>query len=169
MNSKAIVAILLLVIVLGGAGWFMASRGLFPGSSKDDNTKPSEWMAVFLTNGQVYFGKMSNAGKQFVKLNDIYYLQLAQAPQPEGQNTTQTQQQQQVSLVKLGNELHGPVDEMQINRDHILFYEEMKNEAKVVEAINRYKKEGPVTNPAAAGSPAAATTPGVTASPAVRR
>lgn len=114
----------------------------------------SGYQAVFLTNGQVYFGKLSDADSAYVSLRDIYYLQVNQQLQPDGSTQTAAQQQAaaaanpQLSLVKLGNELHGPADAMKINRDQILFYEDLKNDGKVAQAIVSYQKNG--ATPAAA-------------------
>lgn len=150
-NNRLIVTILVLILVLVGLGWFLSANDMLPGANNSDkDSSPSDWHAVFLTNGQVYFGKMDSAKGQYVKLEDIYYIQVQQ--QQEGQNQ-QNNQQAQISLVKLGNELHGPVDEMSINRDHILFYEEMKNDAQVVKAIEEYKKNGPQPAPSASAQP----------------
>ncbi|NMC51241.1 hypothetical protein GYA54_00735 [Candidatus Kuenenbacteria bacterium] len=95
------------------------------------------YYAVFLSNGQVYFGRVSKTDAKYTTIEDIYYLQvsnpLQQVP-PTGE-----QQQAQLSLVKLGQELHGPQDFMQVNNDHIIFVEELKNDGKVVEAITSYK------------------------------
>lgn len=120
----------------------------------------SEYQAVFLSNGQVYFGKITNENNLYTTIRDIYYLQVTPL---QGTGTENQQQQQQLQLVKLGNELHGPVDEMQINRDHILFREELKNDGRVVKAIQEYQKnptapsaqqqnstnQAPATNPPA--------------------
>ncbi|HVY67865.1 MAG TPA: hypothetical protein VHA30_03150 [Patescibacteria group bacterium] len=101
----------------------------------------SGYQAVFLTNGQVYFGKLSHAEGNYLTLDDIYYLQVVQPPlqgsQPQDQAASQ--QQPQISLVKLGNELHGPVDEMHISREQVLFYEDLKSDGQVVKAIEAYK------------------------------
>lgn len=104
----------------------------------------SAYQAVFLTNGQVYFGKISNAQGDYATLKDIYYLQVVQqeplqGTQAEGQAAGAAAQQPQISLVKLGNELHGPVDEMHISRAQILFYEDLKADGNVVKAIDAYK------------------------------
>jgi hypothetical protein len=117
--------ILLVVGVLVWA-WWNGSLKLWGGG---------EYQAVFLDNNQVYFGKISGAGSQFARLTEIYYLQVNQAIQPKGQGA-----QPAVNLVKLGGELHGPADEMLINRDHILFYEDLKADSQVVRAIGEYKK-----------------------------
>lgn len=139
-----ILAVVVVVLALAGV---MFRETLF-GMSKDGEVAgatvgSTEYQAVFLTNGQVYFGKVSSAQSEFVTLKDIYYLQVVQPPL-QGQGTPEAQaqaagQQPQISLVKLGNELHGPTDEMKINRDQILFYEDLKEDSQVVKAIKDYK------------------------------
>lgn len=104
------------------------------------------YQAIFLTNGQVYFGKVSKENTDVLYLNDIYYLQIVPTPglqssqsaaaSPQGQ-----QQQPQVTLVKLGNELHGPEDIMRIERRQMLFVENLKSDSQVVKAIEEYKKQ----------------------------
>ena len=85
------------------------------------------YQAVFLDNGQVYFGKVKNPKRTYVLLEDVYYFG------PSADDSSD------ISLVKLGSELHGPTDEMKILRDHILFIEELTPESRVVEAIREYK------------------------------
>ncbi|MFH1145407.1 MAG: hypothetical protein V1707_00365 [bacterium] len=102
------------------------------------NARPG-YQAVFLTNGQVYFGKVLRDGRVSVVLKDVYYLQVVQPLQQGGQPTQQQQQGQQLSLAKLGNELHGPVDEMRINRSQMVFIEDLKDEGQVVQAIIKFK------------------------------
>lgn len=100
-------------------------------------TQTEGYQAVFLTNGQVYFGKISSMTATDVTLEDIYYLQVQQQNiQPPAE---QQGQQPQLSLVKLGNELHGPQDKMIINRDHVLFWENLKDDGRVVKAISDHK------------------------------
>jgi hypothetical protein len=48
-----------------------------------------------------------------------------------------------INIVKLGGELHGPTDEMRINRDTVLFIEDLKSDSKVVSAINQLKTPAP--------------------------
>jgi hypothetical protein len=107
----------------------------------------SDYQAVFLVNGQVYFGRLSAQGSQFMNLTDVYYLQVNQALQPAEEGAAA--QTPDISLVKLGGELHGPTDAMQINRDQILLIEDLKSDSNVVKAIAEYKK-APAPAPAAA-------------------
>ncbi|HYF05395.1 MAG TPA: hypothetical protein VEA59_04450 [Patescibacteria group bacterium] len=122
-----IAAVAFLFRGMGGSGGSMMSLGT------DKNA--SGLQAVFLTNGQVYFGKINQSG-DWITLDDVFYLQVG--PQ-QGAGTPQ-QQQPQISLVELGGELHGPTKLMHINKTQVLFWEDMKKDAKVVTAINDYKK-----------------------------
>lgn len=99
------------------------------------NTK--RYQALFLTNGQVYFGKVSKIDDSYVKITDIYYLQVQQQVQP--QSAKPDGQQPQVSLAKLGSELHGPEDVMFVNREQVLFWENLKDDGKVAQAIKDHK------------------------------
>lgn len=93
------------------------------------------YYAVFLDNGQVYFGQLNDRDGEFYRLEDVFYLDTRQNPQDTSTTGAGT------SLVKLGNEAHGPKDFMDINRDHVLFIEEMKADSKVVQAIAEYQAD----------------------------
>jgi hypothetical protein len=145
-GSKMPWVVLVIVIVVIAVLAVLFRGQLFKGSGSTmvagTTATSSGYQAVFLTNGQVYFGKMTNSNGDYPMLTDIYYLQVVQ--QPPLQGTPQAGQaaaapQQQISLVKLGNELHGPVDEMHISKGQILFYEDMKTDSQVVKAIQAYK------------------------------
>lgn len=99
------------------------------------------WQAVFLSNGQVYFGHVLDEKADPVVLQEIYYLQVIQPLQQTSQGEGSLQLEPELSLVKLGNELHGPRDEMRIVRANVLFIEDLKDNGKVVEAIRRHKEE----------------------------
>ncbi len=87
--------------------------------------------AVFLANGQAYFGNISQENDQRLVLKNIYYIQ---------KSADNSQAQNDVTLFKLGNELHGPEDMMEINKSQVTFIEKLKTDSKVVKAIENYKK-----------------------------
>lgn len=92
------------------------------------------YQAVFLSNGQVYFGHLErNIGRDYLKLTNVYYLQLDQELQAGGEAT---ETNPQFNLVKLGNEIHGPKDMMLINKDHVLFIEDLQEDSEVVQVIS---------------------------------
>ena len=95
----------------------------------------SEYQAVFLTNGQAYFGKVTDIDSNFLTIKNIYYLQAGQTAQPKDNASTSSTP---LSLVKLGSEIHGPEDQMNIARSQILFYENLKNNSQVVQAIQKH-------------------------------
>ncbi len=130
----AIVAVVVVLLLLIG-GWFTWSNMM-----GNAGVKGGQYQAVFLTNGQVYFCKVSNINNSYVKCDDIFYLQVQQSVQPSDKKDTSTDNSQ-VSLAKLGSELHGPEDTMYISRQQVLFWENLKNDGKVVQAINSYKQK----------------------------
>ncbi len=128
------------------SGWLMAlltavlvwqvlvSWGLMP-SLTFPIVSGGKWQAMFLTNGQVYFGHMKEINRDYVKMGDIYYLQVSQQLQPSS-----NEPQQQITLVKLGNELHGPENEMFVPKSQVVFWENMKSGSTVVQASDAMKK-----------------------------
>ena len=107
---------------------------------KDIEAQINEVVPIFLTNGQVYFGKLKSRGSWIV-LTDIYYLQLKEQLQSNTAATAPTAAgQENIQLVKLGSELHGPEDAMYIKPDKVLFWENLKPDSKAVTAIKKYQE-----------------------------
>lgn len=135
-NSKKVWVVIIIVVavaVLGAIGMWAYNMFASP-----DGVKKNQYQAVFLTNGQVYFGKLSGSTDKYVELTDIYYLQVQQSVQPADKNASTDPQ---VSLAKLGSELHGPEDQMHISRDQVLFWENLKDDGKVVDAIKKNQQK----------------------------
>ncbi|MFA5184862.1 MAG: hypothetical protein WC551_00030 [Patescibacteria group bacterium] len=94
------------------------------------NPSRSGYYAVFLTNGQAYFGTIGKEDDKRMVLNNIYYIQ----------KSPDSQAQSDITLLKLGNEVHGPEDMMEINKSQLLFVEKLKSDGRVMKAIQDYKK-----------------------------
>jgi hypothetical protein len=106
----------------------------------DSNT----YQALFLTNGQVYFGKLTAKRSQYV-IRDVFYIQAFDPKKTE----------QQIKLVKFGEELHGPEDMIVIERSQVSVWENLKPNSRVIQGILAYKTRGPDPVPApAAPAPA---------------
>ncbi len=107
-------------------------------NGQDKYVAKDKYQAVFLNGGQVYFGKVTTANSKYLTLNDIYYLKVNQAVQP-GQEPKSSD----ISLVKLGCELHGPYDQMVINNDQVIFWENLKDDGQVVKAVKQFQQQNP--------------------------
>jgi hypothetical protein len=147
MKRLGLTAVLIVVIIvlLGGIGISLSRNGslsLGNGATiKDSGSNISDYSAVFLTNGQVYFGQLKALTDQEVVVTDIYYLQVNQASQLEAaKDKAAASPSPDIQLIKLGSELHGPNDKMRISRNQVLFTESLKNDSKVVAAIRNNKK-----------------------------
>lgn len=140
-----LVYVIIALILAAAIGWF--AYNLQTNKTKTTTAEGTAvgvagYSSVFLTNGQVYFGKVAGSTSDYLTLKDIYYLQVQQAIQPVDTKTTTTPPQ--ISLVKLGDEIHGPKDEMKINKNQILFIEEIKEDGQVAKTIQAHK-EGKTT------------------------
>ena len=89
---------------------------------------PDVYQAVFLDNDQIYFGRLKNAepgsdsSSEYLVLSDVYYVKVDN----DGVG----------KLVKLGQiEPHRPTNEMIINQDHVLFWENLSPDSPVVQTI----------------------------------
>ena len=125
----ATVLVIILLLLAGSGGWLFYQTKL--------SRLEKEWQAVFLTNGQVYFGRVKKQNNNEIVVEDIYYLQVVR-PLQQG-DSAPAEGQGELTLVKLGNELHKPTDKMYINRQHVLFMEDLKDDSNVVQAIINYK------------------------------
>lgn len=137
-NAASLTFLLALVIIVAGTIFAMIN---FNGNNRESNlVDTSKYQAVFLNGGQVYFGNVKDLNSQYLKLDNIYYLRVNQQVQPDG---NATQNANDVSLVKLGCELHGPQDSMVVNREQVIFWENLKNDGQVLKAIDQYKQQFP--------------------------
>lgn len=96
-----------------------------------------KYHGVFLENGDVYFGKLSNKEGTFVVLKDAYYLRVTE----QLQNTKEGKQVKvpDLKLVKIGVEFHKPTDVIELERSHILFIQELEQDSEVIKVINEHK------------------------------
>jgi hypothetical protein len=123
-------------------------------NSRNENkyVKADKLQAVFLNTGQVYFGKVKSINSQNVVLSNIYYLQTSNNGTSNAAATNAN-----VSLVKLGCELHEPYDQMVINRDQVTFWENLQDNGQVAKAVAAFVKQNPQGQKCADQSSAAST------------
>jgi hypothetical protein len=85
----------------------------------------TEYQAVFLDNGQAYFGKIENTGGNYPLLRNVYYI--GRQASPDGKEVRNI-------LVKRGNEWHGP-EYMYLNKQHIVLIEPVAANSRVAQLI----------------------------------
>jgi hypothetical protein len=111
-----------------------------------DATHPDDTLqAVFLTNGQVYFGHLEPIGRRTMRLDSVFYLQ-QQSTQPDASAAESGETLDpsaadsgatQFSVIRLGSEIHQPTDQLIINREQILFWENLQADSQVLAAIRQ--------------------------------
>lgn len=142
-NKQKLIALLVGIVVAVAvillSGWFLHR------SSTAATIDSGKYQAVFFTNGQVYFGKLSPVNAHYFKLTDVFYIQAQEAEAKEGEGSENPQQtgsqSTDIRLIKLGSEVHGPDDEMIISKEQILFFENLKKDGKVSDSITKYNAE----------------------------
>lgn len=125
-----IVLVAIVIAASAFAWWWFKMRIVVPVGADAEVAAVSSgsYQAVFLDNGQVYFGKLESERDGFSRLTSVYYMQLQGNTQDAADSV----------LVKLGSEVHGPADFMDINPAHILFTEDLTGDSKVAKAIADY-------------------------------
>lgn len=121
MKKSLLILIIVIIFALIGTIGFFGYKYL--------NKKNAARSAVFMTNGQVYFGYLSGSNLNTLTLNDVYYLKLSDL---------QTNSSKQILLVKMGNELHGPQNTMYISRSQVLFWQMLRSDSKINDAIAKF-------------------------------
>lgn len=141
MSAKYFYALGAVVITAGiiVAGYLMRSN---ESSSSVFQPQADKYYSVFLNNDQVYFGKVGKTDDKYLQLTSVYYLSATERIQPlikeEDQDTESTPK---FTLIKLGRELHDPIDEMIIGLDQILFIEQLQDNSRIIQAIDTAKAE----------------------------
>lgn len=132
-QGVVVVAVVLLLVSL--VVWLLSSAFGGP-KSEDSYVDQGKLQAVFLNTGQVYFGNIKTLNNKYLVLGNIYYLQTTSTGQQQQQNAN-------VSLVKLGCELHEPYDQMVINRDQVTFWENLQDGGQVAKAVKTFEQQNP--------------------------
>jgi hypothetical protein len=92
-------------------------------------TLRAQYQAVFLTNGQTYFGRYYDRIGAYAKIEDVYYLQQTQGSDPNAGAETR--------IVRRGNELHEPAPRMLIPKSAILFVEDLTDASPIAQFMQR--------------------------------
>lgn len=89
------------------------------------------YSAVYLDTDQVFYGKLDRKSDRYLLLTDAFYYQPGLRSSAPGS----------IKILKVGTELHKPVDRVYINRLRVVMVEQLTEKSKIVDAIMRYKAE----------------------------
>jgi hypothetical protein len=93
------------------------------------NLGRAQYQAVFLTNGQTYFGHYVDRLGPYIKIEDPYYIQQTKA----ASDTAPAEQK----LVRRGSELHQPQGAMLIPKSAILFVEDLQSGSQFAQFMDK--------------------------------
>jgi len=98
-----------------------------------DFTLPSfgraEYQAIFLANGQTYFGRYYDRIGAYAKIEDVYYLQQTEAASADAAPDTK--------LIRRGKELHAPAARMLVPKTAILFVEDLTASSPIAQFMKQ--------------------------------
>ena len=89
----------------------------------------AQYQAVFLTNGQTYFGRYYDRIGAYAKIEDVYYLQQVTSSDPNASADTR--------LLRRGHELHEPASRMLVPKTAILFVEDLTDSSLIAQFMRR--------------------------------
>jgi len=89
----------------------------------------AQYQAVFLTNGQTYFGRYYDRIGAYAKIEDVYYLQQVKSSDPNAPADTR--------ILRRGRELHEPASRMLIPKSAILFVEDLTEASPIAQFMQR--------------------------------
>ena len=101
-----------------------------------DFTVPSigraQYQAVFLTNGQRYFGRYYDRIGAYAKIEDVYYLEQSQGTDPNAAPDTR--------LVRRALLLYEPGSRMLVPKSAILFVEDLADSSPIAQFMQRDRR-----------------------------
>jgi len=89
----------------------------------------ARYQAVFLANGQTYFGHYLDRLGPYIKVENAFYI----ATQP----TVEEGQTPESRLIRRGSELHQPLPYVLIPKSAILFVEDLRADSQVAQFMDK--------------------------------
>lgn len=111
------------------AGFLITVLWLVPHRQRIDN---GTYQVVYLAGGQAYFGNLKNTSGDYLVLEDPY---TAQDTQASSSGSGNLEASTQTTLVKVSAQVYGPDESIALRSDQVLFWQNLRSDSKVVEAI----------------------------------
>jgi hypothetical protein len=111
-----------LVVIAGTAAYWYQHRN-------DQALMNDRYQVVYLLTGQVYFGKLQNTGGQYLTLKNVYTLEA----KPTASDSTDASNTS--NILQVSRQVYGPEDSMAIRADQVQFWQNLRSDSKVAQAI----------------------------------
>ncbi len=132
MSKKTIVSLIVLVVVLVVVGVFVGIKL----AGNKDSASASEYSAVYLASGDLYFGKLSLFPTP--RLKNVWVFQRG----VDEKNNVQ------VGVVPFNSTIWGPMDELNLNPKEVIFWTRLRKDSQIVSYIeNPQSREQQQTPP----------------------
>ena len=89
----------------------------------------ARYQAVFLSNGQTWFGHYRDRIGPYAAIGSVYYVQTKAAQEADVPPTSQ--------LIRRGNELHAPDPQVLIPKTAILFIEDLRDDSPIAKYMDQ--------------------------------
>ena len=137
----------LVVLILIGLGIWIGSN-----LSQPNPTGPSEYSAVYLSTGDIYYGIFS--WFPLPHLTNVWSLQ----------RSADQNNQPQLSIAPFKQAFWGPVDEIYLNPKQIIFWTRLRNDSQVLKVLKnpnslQSQSQQPASSPLPTSAPVVPSTP----------
>lgn len=130
------ISLVIFALLVGGFGGYVWSNSR---TVTDTGIDASKYQAVYLMNGQLYFGKLSMLDANRLKLTNVYYLQAGTSQDATSNKAATSSDASKFQLIKLTGAIYGPSDEMIISKDQVLYYQNLNADSKASQLIQSDK------------------------------
>lgn len=139
-TSSIILAIVILVVLVGAGAYVMKRGGFTTGIIKDSGDNLSDYSAVFVNGGGIYFGKITKLSDSVLSMESVYNYGVVPATDASGKTTTTNgQQDTKPTLFDASKVGIAPASRYNINRDQVILWYSLKNDSDVVKTITSYQ------------------------------
>ncbi|MBP6038098.1 MAG: hypothetical protein KA604_02055 [Candidatus Saccharimonas sp.] len=91
-----------------------------------------KYQVVYLTNGQAYFGKLQNTTGEYLYMSTPY---TAQSVAPDAGSDKTKPSETTTTLLRVKDQVYGPEDTIAIRASQVSFWQNLRDDSKVSQAI----------------------------------
>jgi hypothetical protein len=145
--NSVILGIVVVAVVAAASYFFLMNNNsgvtLTGGVVKDKGENLSDFSAVFVNGGGIYFGKITKMNDEVVVLEEVYNYGVVPATDSTGKTTTtnnNANQETRPTLFDASKVGIAPAKMYNISRDSVILWYSLNNDSDVVKTIAEYKK-----------------------------